>query len=266
MKKNVIYWAIISFLIPMLLISVSAMNEAPVSDDSSSEKKCLVVLLDGTEFIGTILSQSQDSINLITNNNEYLSFNIKQISIIVNLLDFIPSSNYNYQSYKISFLDSSFKNKSKLLKVHLNDKEILYGFLISKSNNNTKIISPSNYLQVIPNDIIDTTISEFSDSTRKFSDSSSNDFHKIILKDGNEITGRIISFKNNIYKFKTTSDIIIDIPAEKVSEIKKLAGQVVVANSEGLTRTGHDYFLHRLADLSMPEKDISQWLKSFFQW
>ena len=65
------------FLLQSLFISAFAMNEAPVSDDSSSIEKSLVVLLDGNEYIGKILSQSKDSINYITNNNENLSFNKK---------------------------------------------------------------------------------------------------------------------------------------------------------------------------------------------
>jgi hypothetical protein len=218
---------ILVFLLQAFFISASAMNEAPIPADSVSEEKSLIILDDGTEYVGRILSHSGDSIIFFTNYNKNVSIKNNKISIIVNLLDLIPSSNYNYQSYKISFLDSSCKNTSKFSKVYLKDKEILNGFLISKSKNSTQIISSSNNLLIIPNDFIDTDKSEFSNTTSKLIDSSSNDFYKIILKDGNELTGHIISFTNNIYKFKTTSDIIIEIPAEKVSEIKKMAGQVV---------------------------------------
>lgn len=94
MKTSII---IFIFLLQALCLSASAMNETPIPADSSSEKK-VIVLNDDSEIIGKILTQTKDSMNILTENGIIIQISVNSISNIYK---------HNYFVKNIIYIDAA---------------------------------------------------------------------------------------------------------------------------------------------------------------
>lgn len=191
---------ILIFLLQALFISAKAMNEILVTDDSSSEEKSFIVLLDGSELIGKILSQNSDSLNIRDDNGENKVLSIKQVCCLVNLLSMNAPDYYNYDNSNYRFF--------------LSDKIVKYGTIIDSVSSIYSIsFDDSVTVDIMKKDIINKypcyeikDIQWFNEKNRKYL--------KVFLKDEDSISGLLLSNVNNIMKLVSNSKYLVLLPRE----------------------------------------------------
>ena len=211
-----------SILIVIIFLQVqfaSALNDSLKTDDSLSSDKCLVVLLDGTEYYGELQSQ-KDSIYYFKNNlNILVKLPINHISCIIHLV-----GNYN----------PNIENESnKNFMFFMEDKTVKYGTIISDDGFYESIKLDDDSIAKINNAYYKFKIPYYLFKSIEYFNDFSGKFSRIFLKDGwldglilLKMTDKILFLNKSNYLLTLTDDYIFaDIQLIKISDTSSLSAK-----------------------------------------